>query len=96
MEGVIEPDTDEPQEMGDFETTEVQCWDFSIFSIKHDFFWPFINKRWRITKPHCVHAFPQVSEEMMDQANEKKIEAIDALGEGGLILYLEKTDASIG
>ncbi|KAK5885339.1 hypothetical protein CesoFtcFv8_019058 [Champsocephalus esox] len=47
MEGVIEPDTDEPQEMGDFETTEV-------------------------------------SEEMMDQANEKKIEAIDALGEGDL------------
>lgn len=29
--------------------------------------------------------FPQVTEEMMDQANEKKVEAIDALGEGGLI-----------
>ncbi|XP_062335690.1 hsc70-interacting protein [Osmerus eperlanus] len=46
-EGVIEPDTDEPQEMGDFENLEV-------------------------------------TEEMMDQANEKKTEAIDALGEGDL------------
>ncbi|XP_060101379.1 hsc70-interacting protein isoform X2 [Heteronotia binoei] len=45
-EGVIEPDKDEPQEMGD-ETTEV-------------------------------------SDEMMDQANEKKMEAINALGEGKL------------
>lgn len=44
-EGVIEPDTDEPQEMG-----EVQ----------------------------------EVTEEMMDQANEKKMEAINALGEGDL------------
>ncbi|KAJ6658874.1 hypothetical protein lerEdw1_019510 [Lerista edwardsae] len=45
-EGVIEPDTDEPQEMGD-ENVEV-------------------------------------TEEMMDQANEKKTEAINALGEGEL------------
>lgn len=45
-EGVIEPDTDEPQEMGD-ENVEI-------------------------------------TEEMMDQANEKKIEAINALGEGEL------------
>ncbi|KAG7281173.1 LOW QUALITY PROTEIN: hypothetical protein CRUP_032876 [Coryphaenoides rupestris] len=44
-EGVIEPDTDEPQEMGDFENLEV-------------------------------------TEEMMDQANDKKMEAINALGEG--------------
>jgi len=28
---------------------------------------------------------PQVSEEKMDQANERKMEAIDALGEGGLM-----------
>ncbi|KAI1884544.1 hypothetical protein AGOR_G00227470 [Albula goreensis] len=46
-EGVIEPDTDEPQEMGDYENLEV-------------------------------------SDEMMDQANEKKMEAIGALGEGEL------------
>ncbi|XP_053194716.1 hsc70-interacting protein [Scomber japonicus] len=47
QEGVIEPDTDEPQEMGEFDNIEV-------------------------------------TEEMMDQANEKKIAAIDALGEGDL------------
>uniref|UniRef100_A0A8C7D761 ST13 Hsp70 interacting protein n=1 Tax=Oncorhynchus kisutch TaxID=8019 RepID=A0A8C7D761_ONCKI len=47
QDGVIEPDTDEPQEMGDFENLEV-------------------------------------TEEMMDQANEKKMEAIEALGEGDL------------
>lgn len=46
-EGVIEPDTDEPQEMGDFENLEV-------------------------------------TDEMMDQADEKKMEAINALGEGDL------------
>lgn len=46
-EGVIEPDTDEPQEMGEFETIEV-------------------------------------TEQMMDEANEKKIAAMDALGEGDL------------
>uniref|UniRef100_H3CHN4 ST13 Hsp70 interacting protein n=1 Tax=Tetraodon nigroviridis TaxID=99883 RepID=H3CHN4_TETNG len=46
-EGVIEPDTDEPQEMGEFENVEV-------------------------------------TEEMMDQANEKKMEAINAQGEGDL------------
>ncbi|XP_075888377.1 hsc70-interacting protein [Nelusetta ayraudi] len=46
-DGVIEPDTDEPQEMGDFEIVEV-------------------------------------TEEMMDQANEKKMDAINALGEGNL------------
>lgn len=46
-EGVIEPDTDEPQDMGEYENVEV-------------------------------------SEEMMDQANEKKMEAINALGEGEL------------
>lgn len=46
-EGVIEPDTDEPQEMGDMETIEV-------------------------------------TEELMDQANEKKMAAINALGEGDL------------
>uniref|UniRef100_A0A3Q2UNN4 ST13 Hsp70 interacting protein n=1 Tax=Fundulus heteroclitus TaxID=8078 RepID=A0A3Q2UNN4_FUNHE len=45
--GVIEPDTDEPQDMGEFESAEI-------------------------------------TEEMMDQANEKKIEAINALGEGDL------------
>ncbi|KAL4658059.1 hsc70-interacting protein [Arapaima gigas] len=44
-DGVIEGDTDEPQEMGDFENLEV-------------------------------------TEEMVDQANEKKMEAITALGEG--------------
>lgn len=46
-EGVIEPDTDEPQEMGEFDSIEV-------------------------------------TEEMMDQANEKKMDAINALGEGDL------------
>ncbi|XP_053087238.1 hsc70-interacting protein [Pangasianodon hypophthalmus] len=46
-DGVIEPDTDEVQEMGDYENLEV-------------------------------------TEDMMDQANEKKMEAIDALGEGEL------------
>uniref|UniRef100_A0A3Q3VQR5 Hsp70-interacting protein N-terminal domain-containing protein n=1 Tax=Mola mola TaxID=94237 RepID=A0A3Q3VQR5_MOLML len=46
-DGVIEPDTDEPQEMGEFENVEV-------------------------------------TEEMMDQANEKKMDAINALGEGDL------------
>ncbi|XP_044037371.1 hsc70-interacting protein [Siniperca chuatsi] len=46
-EGVIEPDTDEPQDMGEVDTIEV-------------------------------------SEQMMDQANEKKMEAINALGEGDL------------
>ncbi|XP_040919004.1 hsc70-interacting protein isoform X2 [Toxotes jaculatrix] len=46
-DGVIEPDNDEPQEMGETENTEV-------------------------------------TDEMMDQANEKKIEAINALGEGDL------------
>ncbi|KAK2833766.1 hypothetical protein Q5P01_017655 [Channa striata] len=46
-EGVIEPDTDEPQEMGEVDNIEV-------------------------------------TDEMMDQANEKKIEAINALGEGDL------------
>uniref|UniRef100_A0A673MJZ9 STI1 domain-containing protein n=1 Tax=Sinocyclocheilus rhinocerous TaxID=307959 RepID=A0A673MJZ9_9TELE len=46
-EGVIEPDTDDPQEMGDYENLEV-------------------------------------TDEMMDQANEKKIEAIGALGDGDL------------
>ncbi|XP_008298161.1 hsc70-interacting protein [Stegastes partitus] len=46
-EGVIEPDTDEPQDMGEVDNTEV-------------------------------------TEEMMEQANEKKIEAINALGEGDL------------
>ncbi|XP_042372995.1 hsc70-interacting protein-like [Plectropomus leopardus] len=46
-EGVIEPDADEPQEMGEYENIEV-------------------------------------TEEMMDQASEKKMAAIDALGEGDL------------
>lgn len=46
-EGVIEPDTDEPQEMGEFENIEV-------------------------------------TEQMIDQANEKKMDAINALGEGDL------------
>ncbi|XP_034567586.1 hsc70-interacting protein [Notolabrus celidotus] len=46
-EGVIEPDTDDPQDMGQIENLEV-------------------------------------TDEMMDQANEKKMEAIDALGEGDL------------
>ncbi|XP_062387798.1 hsc70-interacting protein [Sardina pilchardus] len=46
-EGVIEPDTDAPQEMGDFENLEV-------------------------------------TEDMMDQANAKKMEAIEVLGEGEL------------
>ncbi|XP_039972263.1 hsc70-interacting protein isoform X2 [Xiphias gladius] len=46
-EGVIEPDTDEPQELGELENMEV-------------------------------------TDEMRDQANEKKIEAINALGEGDL------------
>ncbi|XP_068193001.1 hsc70-interacting protein [Antennarius striatus] len=46
-DGVIEPETDEPQEMGEFDNVEV-------------------------------------TEEMMDQANEKKMEAINALGEGDL------------
>uniref|UniRef100_A0A8C7NMD6 ST13 Hsp70 interacting protein n=1 Tax=Oncorhynchus mykiss TaxID=8022 RepID=A0A8C7NMD6_ONCMY len=47
QDGVIEPDTDEPQEMGDLENLEV-------------------------------------TDEMMDQANEKKMGAIEALGEGDL------------
>ncbi|XP_010745507.1 hsc70-interacting protein [Larimichthys crocea] len=56
-EGVIEPDTDEPQEMGEFENIEV-------------------------------------TEEMMDQANEKKMDAINALGEGDLQKALDLfTDA---
>ncbi|XP_005752314.1 hsc70-interacting protein [Pundamilia nyererei] len=46
-EGVIEPDVDDPQDMGELEDIEV-------------------------------------TEEMMDQANEKKMEAINALGEGDL------------
>ncbi|XP_033501708.1 hsc70-interacting protein isoform X1 [Epinephelus lanceolatus] len=46
-EGVIEPDDDEPQEMGEMENVEV-------------------------------------TEEMMDQASDKKMAAIDALGEGDL------------
>uniref|UniRef100_A0A3P9B3J2 ST13 Hsp70 interacting protein n=1 Tax=Maylandia zebra TaxID=106582 RepID=A0A3P9B3J2_9CICH len=46
-EGVIEPDIDDPQDMGELEDIEV-------------------------------------TEEMMDQANEKKMEAINALGEGDL------------
>uniref|UniRef100_A0A672T2S9 Hsc70-interacting protein-like n=1 Tax=Sinocyclocheilus grahami TaxID=75366 RepID=A0A672T2S9_SINGR len=46
-EGVIEPDTDDPQEMGDYENLEV-------------------------------------TDEMMDQANEKKMEAIGVLGDGDL------------
>ncbi|XP_019964356.1 hsc70-interacting protein [Paralichthys olivaceus] len=46
-EGVIEPDTDEPQEMGDLENADV-------------------------------------TEEMMDQADVMKMEAINALGEGDL------------
>ncbi|XP_068435460.1 hsc70-interacting protein [Clinocottus analis] len=45
-EGVIEPDTDEPQEMGELSV--------------------------------------EVTEEMMDEADEKKMAAIDALGEGNL------------
>ncbi|KAM9434993.1 hsc70-interacting protein [Clarias gariepinus] len=56
-EGVIDPDTDQGQEMGDYENLEV-------------------------------------TEEMMDQANEKKMEAIDALGEGELQKALDLfTDA---
>ncbi|KAM9746202.1 hsc70-interacting protein [Menidia menidia] len=58
MDGVIEPDTDEPQEMGEFENLEV-------------------------------------TEEMMDQANEKKMEAIDALGEGDLQKALDLFTAAI-
>lgn len=34
------------------------------------------------------HFPPQVTEEMMDQANEKNMEAINALGEGGSIVCL--------
>ncbi|KAF4080828.1 hypothetical protein AMELA_G00175820 [Ameiurus melas] len=56
-DGVIDPDTDEVQDMGDYENLEV-------------------------------------TEEMMDQANEKKMEAIDALGEGELQKSLDLfTDA---
>ncbi|XP_053493779.1 hsc70-interacting protein [Ictalurus furcatus] len=56
-DGVIDPDMDEVQEMGDYENLEV-------------------------------------TEEMMDQANEKKMEAIDALGEGELQKSLDLfTDA---
>uniref|UniRef100_A0A8C1R2B2 ST13 Hsp70 interacting protein n=1 Tax=Cyprinus carpio TaxID=7962 RepID=A0A8C1R2B2_CYPCA len=51
-EGVIEPDTDDPQEMGDYENLEV-------------------------------------TDEMMDQANEKKVEAIGVLGDGDLQKALE-------
>ncbi|XP_059408660.1 hsc70-interacting protein-like isoform X2 [Carassius carassius] len=51
-EGVIEPDTDEPQEMGDYENMEV-------------------------------------TDEMMDQAHEKKNEAIGVLGDGDLQRALE-------
>ncbi|XP_054616606.1 hsc70-interacting protein [Dunckerocampus dactyliophorus] len=47
LEGVIEPDADDPQEMGEDENVEV-------------------------------------TEEMMDKANDKKIEAINALGDGDL------------
>ncbi|KAM6904491.1 hsc70-interacting protein [Xenentodon cancila] len=57
QDGVIEPDNDDPQEMGEFENIEV-------------------------------------TEEMMDQANEKKVEAINALGEGDLQKALDLfTDA---
>ncbi|XP_054463136.1 hsc70-interacting protein [Anoplopoma fimbria] len=56
-EGVIEPDTDEPQEMGEIDSIEV-------------------------------------TEEMMDEASEKKMAAIDALGEGDLQKALDLfTDA---
>ncbi|XP_077414702.1 hsc70-interacting protein [Vanacampus margaritifer] len=58
MEGVIEPDTDEPQEMGDPDNVEV-------------------------------------TEEMMDMANEKKMEALDALGEGDLQKALDLFTAAI-
>ncbi|KYO36270.1 hsc70-interacting protein [Alligator mississippiensis] len=56
-EGVIEPDSEEPQEMGD-ENVEV-------------------------------------TEEMMDQANEKKMEAINALGEGELQQAIDLFTAAI-
>lgn len=39
----------------------------------------------RICLNISVLIFPQITEEMMDQANEKKMDAINALGEGRLI-----------
>ncbi|CAJ1075851.1 hsc70-interacting protein [Xyrichtys novacula] len=57
-EGVIEPDTIDPQDSGDTENAEV-------------------------------------TDEMMDQANEKKMEAINALGEGDLPKALELFTAAI-
>lgn len=82
-DGVIEADTDEPQEMGAFENIEVKWWASQICNhvhiqkVKDDF-----TTSDRICLNISVDTFPQVTEEMMDQANEKKMDAINAQGEG--------------
>lgn len=50
-------------------------------------FWKEIQVLWKATSDRIclnisVDMFPQVTEEMMDQANEKKMDAINAQGEG--------------
>lgn len=85
---MIEPDTDEPQEMGDFEIVEVSFfWAFCLEPRERDdeqeseaeketlaWLWGFVNFFFVVV--------PQVTEEMMEQANEKKMDAVNALGEG--------------
>lgn len=51
--------------------------------------WKAFTASHRICLNICVRTLPQVTEQMMDQANEKKMEAIDALGEGRLMFCSE-------
>lgn len=100
-DGVIEPDTDEPQEMGEFENIEVKCQAFFFFffsPIQTPFSYSATKEGLEIRKAFgtseriyltCADPFPQVTEEMMDQANEKKMDAINAQGEGRSIFCPE-------
>lgn len=107
-DGVIEPDTDEPQEMGEFENIEVKCqvlfcffkylWIMhtlhtiqSLFSYSATKDGLEINKAFATSEGLFTDTFPQVTEEMMDQANEKKMDAINAQGEGLSIFCPEHT-----
>ena len=80
---MIEPDTDEPQEMGDFENAEVKCLlimnTFTLMQTPD-------SRQFQPLKQdslgNLVYKCPQVTEEMMDQADGMKMEAINALGEG--------------
>lgn len=102
-EGVIEPDIDDPQDMGELEDIEVKLCTYikskfnpilvgeaePLTKIQRQRNYYILNFRetWGID----IHTLPQVTEEMMDQANEKKMEAINALGEGGLMVCLQWT-----